>query len=612
MPKSGAYAFLIFEVNTVSVVLMEVVIKIGAAAGEGAFVMGATAGRLFARGGYSVFGYPEYPSLIRGGHNAYQIVISDKRLDAPLMESDVVIAINRDAIKFHADSIKKGGLLLYDSELDLSGMSIREDVKKVGVPVAGIISGQKADPKMKNTAYLGALLATVDYPLEYLEKALEDQFSRKGKDVVDMNIRVAKAGYEHIISQSKPAISIKPIGGPRPYLPGNEALAIGFIKGGLTFYSSYPMTPATTILHYLIKNQEKAGIVVLQAEDEISGANMAVGAAYAGARAATGTSGGGFALKTETVSMAAIAETPIVFFLAQRTGPSTGMPTWTEQGDIFQVIGAGQGEFPRVILAPGDAKEMIQIGADSLNIAEEFQLPVFLLSDKYLSENYYTVDGLDVSRFKANRGKLADRGLPELKPGERFKRYEITQDGISPRSLPGVPNGQHVASSYEHQEDSFSTESFDMRVAQVDKRLRKMEKLLERSYEPKIYSFKGDDALVVWGSQLGPALKAAEEAKIDVIHFNWIYPLSKEKVERAFSNYKAVYFAENNRTGVFEKVVLLETGKRPTASIRKYNGRPLLPHQLVKAIDGVRKTGKDCLIKNEEYDNFEFYSPWRY
>jgi 2-oxoglutarate ferredoxin oxidoreductase subunit alpha len=591
---------------------MDIAIKIGAAAGEGAFVMGATAGRLFARGGYHVFGYPEYPSLIRGGHNSYQIIVSDRRLDAPLMESDVVIAVNKDAIKFHADSIKKGGLLLFDSELDISGMSIRADVKKVGVPVASIISEQKADSKMKNTAYLGALLATVGYPLEYLAKALEDQFARKGKEVVDMNTGVAKAGYDFVKSQFKPSASIKPIGKPRPYMTGNDALAIGFVKGGLTFYSSYPMTPATGVLHYLIKNQEKAGIVVLQAEDEIAAANMAVGAAFAGARAATGTSGGGFALKTETVSMAAMAETPVVFFVSQRPGPSTGLPTWTEQADLFQVLGAGQGEFPRIILAPADAKEMVQIGADSLNMAEEFQVPVFVLSDKYLSENYYTIDGLDMAHFKVNRGKLADRGLPELKPGQKFKRYEITQDGISPRSVPGVPNGQHVASSYEHQEDGYSTESFDMRTAQVDKRLRKLEKILERSYEPKIHSFKGEDALVVWGSQLGPALRAAEEAKMDVIHFSWIYPLSKEKIVKAFSNYKAVYFAENNRTGVFEKLMLQETGMRPAASIRKYNGRPLLPHQLAKAMESVRKTGKDVLIKNEEYDNFEFYSPWRY
>jgi 2-oxoglutarate ferredoxin oxidoreductase subunit alpha len=515
-------------------------------------------------------------------------------------------------VKFHADSIKSGGLLIYDSSIDISGMSIRDDIKKAGIPVSEIINAQKADAKMKNTACLGAMLAAVDYPIEHFLKALEDRFARKGAEVVAMNHGVAKAGYDLMKSQLQPIIHIKPIGGPKPYMTGNEALAIGFIKGGITFYSSYPMTPATGVLHYLIKNQEKAGIVVMQAEDEIAGANMAVGAAFAGARAATGTSGGGFALKTETVSMAAIAETPVVFFLAQRAGPSTGMPTWTEQGDIFQVLGAGQGEFPRVILAPGDAKEMINIGADSFNIAEEFQVPVFVLSDKFLSESYYTVESSEISKAKANRGKLVDRGLPELKPGERFKRYEITADGISRRSVPGVPNGQHVATSYEHQEDGFSTESFDMRVAQVDKRMKKLGKMLERSYEPRIYSFKGDDAIVVWGSQLGPALKAAEKAKVDVVHFNWIYPLSKDRIEKALSNYKSVYFAENNRTGVFEKLMLQETGIRPTASIRKYNGRPLLPHQIVSAVESIRKTGKDVLIRSEEYDNFEFYSPWRY
>jgi 2-oxoglutarate ferredoxin oxidoreductase subunit alpha len=520
--------------------------------------------------------------------------------------------VNKNTIKFHSKAMKKGSILLFDSELDINGIGIRDDVVKIGIPINSIIKEQKADPKMKNFTYLGALLAVLGYPLEELNKAIEDQFSRKGKEVVDANIRVAKAGYEFVKKEHEFKQEMKPIGKPRPYMTGNEAISIGLLKGGLSFYSAYPMTPATGVLHYLIKSQDKYGVVVMQAEDEIAAANMAIGASFAGARAATGTSGGGFALKTEAVSMAAIAETPIVMFLAQRVGPSTGMPTWTEQGDIFQVLGAGQGEFLRVILAPGDPKETIEVSADSLNIAEEFQVPVFLLSDKFFSESHYTIDDAESIKFKPNRGKLIRGNLPELKPGERFKRYAITDDGISPRSIPGIPNGQHVASSYEHYEDSFSTELFDMRVAQVDKRARKLAKVLERSYEPKIYSFRGDDAVVVWGSQLGPALKAAEKGKFDVIHFTWLYPLSREKVEKAFSNYRSIYFAENNSTGVFEKLMKMELGIVPTASIRKYNGRPLLPDQIVNAVEEIRKNRKSVIIKNEEYDDFEFYSPWRY
>jgi 2-oxoglutarate ferredoxin oxidoreductase subunit alpha len=591
---------------------MELNIKIGAAAGEGAFVMGATAGKIFTRGGYYVFGYPEYPSLIREGHNAYQVIVSDRKILAPTMESDVVIAVNKNTIKFHSESMKKGSMLLFDSELDINGTGIRDDIVKISLPINSIIKEQKADPKMKNFTYLGALLAVLGYPLEELNKAIEDQFSRKGKEIVDANLRVANAGYEFVKKEYETKQEMKPIGKPRPYMTGNEAISIGLLKGGLSFFSAYPMTPATGVLHYLIKNQDKDGVVVMQAEDEIAAANMAIGASFAGARAATGTSGGGFALMTEAVSMAAIAETPIVMFLAQRVGPSTGMPTWTEQGDLFQALGAGQGEFPRVILAPGDPKEMVEISADSLNIAEEFQIPVFLLSDKFLSESYYTIDDAEHIKFKLNRGKLVKGSLPELKPGERYKRYAITDDGVSPRTVPGIPNGQHVASSYEHYEDSFSTELFDMRVAQVDKRARKIAKILERSYEPKVYSFKGDDAVVVWGSQLGPALKAAENGKFDVIHFTWLYPLSKEKVMKAFSNYKAIYFAENNSTGVFEKLVRMELGIEPKASIRKYNGRPLLPQQIENAVAEIRKNGKSVVIRNEEHDDFEFYSPWRY
>ncbi len=582
---------------------MRLVIKVGAAAGQGAFVTGRTLCHVFASQGYQVFGYPEYPSLVRGGHNSYQIVVADEQVFTPLEESDVLLAVNQDAVKFHVDSVKTGGFVLSDESVNVE----RQDVTHIPLSLAEIIKQAGGNEKMRNMALISAALALCGVEVGILHKLIEETFAKKGEEIVEANKRVASIAYEKV----EKAIELPPAkGSARKVATGNELIALGAVKGGLGFYAAYPMTPSTGVLHALIRDEEKHEIVVLQAEDEIAAANMAVGAGFAGARAMVGTSGGGFALMTETVSMVGLAETPVVFYIAQRVGPSTGMPTWTEQGDLFQILGAGQGEFPRIILAPGTGEQAVYQTAEALNLAEIFQVPVFLLSDKFLAESDYTYE-LDESRFKIERGKTITSDLGPLPEKTRFKRYSEEEDGVSPRPIPGVRGGEHVATSYVHWPDSFTTENFDQRVKQVQKRLRKLERMRSHSWAPDVYTKGSDRALVVWGSQLGPALEAAKRMPFDIIHFSWLYPLDKAKLLPLFERYENIYIAENNATGLFEHLVKMETGLEFDGAIRKFNGRPFFPYQILEGLDRVKKE-RVVYITKEKYDNYEYYAPWRY
>ncbi len=598
---------------------MEFSFKIGAMAGEGAFVAGRTLGRVFARAGYNVVGYPEYPSLIRGGHNAYQVLVSDEKVNSPRQKVDVVIAVNKEAVLFHKDNLNENGILIYDATIDDEKFSIREDIKKVKIPAMKIINEIKASPKMKNTVFVSSALAVVDFPLEIFLQMLKEEFSRKGEEIVKQNQEVAKKAYQYVKENIPSKIKLGKRGEATPYFSGNEAVGLGAIKAGLKFYSGYPMTPASSLLHFLIARAKQHNLVVFQTEDEIAAINAAVGANFAGKRAMTGSSGGGFALMTETIGMAALAETPIVIFLAQRTGPSTGMPTWTEQADLYQALGASQGDFLRIILAPGTTEEAFYLTGEALNLAEIYQLPVILMSDKFLAESHFTTK-VDPSKIKIKRGKLVTEGLPELKPGERFKRYELTEDGISRRTIPGVKNGEHVATSYEHEEDSFTTEHFEERSKQVRKRWHNKLKLIknEELTKPSLYG-DGEIAIAVWGSQLLPALDAQkmlekEGIKVAIIHFKWLYPLFKENISPLWEKFKHIIMFENNSTAQFSRLLRGETALFPDVRVLKYNGRPFFPEQIKEAVKSIIESNfsKEVVEIEKELENYEYYKPWRY
>ncbi|NPA22362.1 MAG: 2-oxoacid:acceptor oxidoreductase subunit alpha [Candidatus Micrarchaeota archaeon] len=582
---------------------MDFTIKVGAAAGEGAFVTGKVLGKLFARGGYHVFGYPEYPSLIRGGHNSYQVRISDGTIESPRRENNIILVLNPDAYAFHIETLAKDGVIIVDKSF-----APGKDERELALPIADLIKEAGGDMRMKNTLLVGVTLGLVGYPLEMLEQLLEEIFGSKGEEVVNANKRVARAGYE--IGKDHKKWEIVPKGEPKYYIAGNEAAGLGALSAGLRFYSGYPMTPASSLLHFLISKRGKLPLAVVQSEDEIAAINQAIGAAYAGVRAMTGSSGGGFALMTEAVGLAALAEIPLVVYLAQRTGPSTGMPTWTEQADLFQVLGASQGEFLRIVLAPTSIPENYRLTGEALNLAEKYQVPVFVLVDKFLAESNATLDSLPP--IPIERGPIILEDMEELPLMKRYPRYKDTETGVSPRPVPGVRGGYHIGTSYEHREDSFTTEDFDERKKQVDKRMRKLAHILNESYPP-IVEGNGRVAVVAWGSQKGPVFEGAKKYKR--IAFNWVYPLDKEKVKKAFEGVERIVVFENNATGLFSKLLYMETGIKPDALVLKYTGRQFFPEQVEHALEMLEEKdfqSPDPIRYEEDFEKYEFYAPWRY
>jgi 2-oxoglutarate ferredoxin oxidoreductase subunit alpha len=608
------------------VVKMAIHIKIGAMAGEGAFVIGRTLGKTFLRGNYYVHGYPEYPSLIRTGHNAYSLIIDEKPVYAPRIGIDILIALGKDGVFFHKDALNDDAIIIYDKTLvNIEEFQIKESVRKLAFPVLQILKECNAPVLMKNVAFVSSCLAAIDYEKDILIDIIKEEFKRKGEEVIKLNTLVAEKSYDFV---KKEGIKVSKTIKPREknekniYVTGNEAIILGALAAGLSFYAAYPMTPSSSALAYITEIGEKHKVIVIQPEDEIAVINMAAGASFAGLRAMCGTSGGGFALMTETVSMLGMAEIPLVILVSQRVGPSTGMPTWTEQGDLFQILGAGQGEFARAIIAPGTAEQAYYDTAEAFNIAEKYQVPVFILSDKFLSESAFTIK--KPGKVKIERGKIINEEsmLKELQQFERFPRYNLSDDGISYRTIPGIKNGQHVTTSYEHDEDSFTTENFEKRAKQVEKRAKKFDLLRKESFPPDLYVSNGngkkfEPLLCCWGSQINVLLDAQkmldeEGINVDILHFRWLYPLSEEKIKSVIKDRKLIMF-ENNKTGLFSQLLRMETGIKPLSLVTKYNGRQFFPEQIVNLVKDILKNGlKDYYALNDEVEKYEFFTPWRY
>jgi 2-oxoglutarate ferredoxin oxidoreductase subunit alpha len=600
---------------------MVFVCKIAAQAGAGVMITGRMMVKCFTRGGYNVIGYPEYPSLVRGGHNTVEVRISDKHINSPVQQQDLLIALNKDAIFYHMGTMASGGAMLYDEMIDTGKFTLRPDVKMYPVPLAKLAQNAGGTEQMKNTAALGAALAMMDYPFGILEGIIRDELARKGEEVIKVNILAAKSGYDHAKANGlKCARSVKPLSEKRSIIiTGNEAIALGAVRGGMKFFAAYPMTPASSILHYLIDNERKFNLVVKQTEDEIAAINYAIGASYAGARSMTGTSGGGFALMVEALGMAAMSETPVVVALVQRIGPSTGFPTWTEQGDLRFALHASQGEFPRIVLAPGDVQECFFMTAQAMSLAEKYQVPVIIMSDKHLSETIFSTSQFDQSKVKIERGKLAKK-LPALPQMERWKRYALSRDGVSERVFPGTPNGNHVASSYEHDERGFSSESFVMRTKQVDKRASKVKAILKEMPLPTIYGHaEAEVTLVGWGSMKLPALDALpllEKAgiKANFVHFTHIFPMDGRAVKKLLKKSKKLVIIENNSTAQMAGLLRQYAAVKMDATILKYDGRPFFPGQIAEEITKLKATGYKARkpVTVVEKEDLEYYNPQRH
>jgi 2-oxoglutarate ferredoxin oxidoreductase subunit alpha len=373
----------------------EITIGVGGAAGDGQASIGDTLAKTCARLGLHIFVYNSYQSVIRGGHVWLRLRASERKVYSHGDHLDAVIALNQDCLDRHAAEVDEGGVVIFNGDkLTLEAGRLKPKVRSIPLPVAELMAPFGRQPAvMQNTVALGALTHLADLDFDFLKGVIRELFQRKGEEVINTNVGLAQAGFDYAAAHcAQMGYAWKFTGKHRAVLSGNEAFGIGAVAAGCTFYAAYPMTPASSILHFMANHAEKYGIVVKQVEDEIGVLNMAIGAGHAGARALVATSGGGFSLMTEAIGLAGMTETPVVIINSMRGGPSTGLPTKTEQGDLNQVFGASQGEYPRMIAAPSDPVDAFCTMVEAFNIAEKYQVPAIVVSDLLLSEHRETVD----------------------------------------------------------------------------------------------------------------------------------------------------------------------------------------------------------------------------
>jgi len=570
--------------------------KIGGEAGFGIMTTGLLFSKIASRLGYYILDYVEYPSLIRGGHNAYEVCVSDKEVTALKKNIDVLVCLNEETFHKHKNRLTSQSLVLYDKE----EFDFTDNFNKINVSLKKILTDLKGQAVMKNTIALGASLSILGGKIEVLLDLIAEQFKKKGDEIVRFNQQFAIAGYEEVKKNYsfliKNFLIEKEEKQEKLVLSGNEAFSLGAVVSDCRLYAAYPMTPSSSVLHTLASWQEKTGMIVRHSEDEIAVINTALGASFAGVRAAVGTSGGGFSLMVESLSLAGVAEIPVVVFLAQRPGPATGMPTWTEQGDLLFAIFSGHGEFPKIVLAPGDQKEMIELTLKAFNLADIYQTPVIFVSDMYLSEGHKSVerDWVDkiVREYQIRRGKINLSQKENPQKLEIFLRYKVTEDGISEKILPGTAGYFYQENSYEHLEDGHTTEEAEPRKDQVEKRLRKWQTYLKNDFQlPKFYgNEKAEIVFISWGSTKGIVLEAQKRLKEKGIetgfyHFNHIYPLDKEKFSQLLKkDNKRYLLVENNALGQFGKILAMEAGLDFKEKILRYDGRPITVEEIIEKI----------------------------
>ncbi|MBC7123071.1 2-oxoacid:acceptor oxidoreductase subunit alpha [Pseudothermotoga hypogea] len=549
----------------------EVSVVISGAAGQGIQAVEHLLSNVVKDSDLYVFATKEYMSRVRGGNNSTTLRISCKPVYANIDRIDLLLVLNENAIERHRWRMTTSTIVLGEEKF------VKDETNHVVVEFSKIAESF-GNRIYANSVATGVLAGIMELNIDALKKNIEQYFVKKGNEVINANVSAALKGYElgrklGLKLELKKCEEVR----KKNLLNGSMAVALGAVAGGCNFVSSYPMSPSTAVFTELAKMSKTHGILVEQAEDEIAAANMVIAAWYAGARGLVTTSGGGFALMCEAISLAGMIETPIVVHLGQRPGPATGLPTRTEQADLNLVLYAGHGEFPRVIYAPGSIEEAYELTAKAFNVADKFQIPVFVLTDQYLLDSYYLVDDLpkmDIERHI-------------VKTDANYRRYTVTEDGISPRGIPGYGEGLVRVDSDEHDEFGHITESSSVRKAMVEKRLRKMNKIIQEALPPKLSGPKDYEVLIVsWGSTyliVEEALQSFLNHKIAHLHFSQVYPIhpsAKEYFEKA----KRVIFIEQNATGQFANLVqqtfLIDTSER----ILKYDGYAYSVEQIAKAI----------------------------
>ncbi len=569
---------------------MDYTIKIGGEAGQGIQTIGDTLARVFARAGYHVFCHQDYESRIRGGHNFYQIRLSELPLSSSREKIDILIALDGASVPLHQDELADGGRIVYDSS---SLKKKHEGSAFFDIPFIDLAIKSGGERIMENSVATGAVLGMLRVEISFLLENISETFQKKGEPVISANRKAATAGYDYAVKNcASCSFSVTAVAAPkkRMLMSGVEAIGFGALASGCRFYAAYPMTPSTGIMNYLARKEKEYGVVVEQAEDEIAAINMALGASFAGVRAMTGTSGGGFALMVEGLSLAGMTETPVVIALGQRPGPATGLPTRTEQGELLFSLSAGHGEFPRVLLAPGTPRQAVYLTNKAFDLAEKYQIPAILLFDTYLADSMWTFDGIDMSKIIVDDYRVRGEAFVKM---TGYKRHAFTATGVSPLGVPGDGKQVVVTDSDEHDEEGHIIEDAPTRVKMVRKRLTEKLPLIKREISPPfLYGDHRPDVVIAgWGSTYGVMKEVVDElsktAKIAMLHFSELYPFPDTG---GFDYLKLLASAgrticiEHNATGQFARLMKVETGYEFGAHIHRFDGRPFLHEELVREV----------------------------
>lgn len=565
--------------------------KVAGPAGFGIKSIGASFSKIATRSGYFIYDYSEYPSLIRGGHNTVQCTFSTDPVYFTYQTTDFLIALNQNAIKQHSSELTNGAGVLYDGDLHMDLESLPEYVSRFDVPLMRLIKENNGTEVMRNIVALGASVALLGGDLSHLNDLIDEEFGQKKHEIIAINKTLAKVGFdyaiEHYFDKMQKVLTQKETVSKQIVVTANDSVAMGALAAGMTFTAIYPMTPTSNILHILAPLQEKYGFIYKQPEDEISAIGMALGASHAGARAMVATSGGGFCLMAESFGLAGMTETPIVIIEGMRGSPATGLPTWTEQGDLKMILSAHQGDFPRIVLAAGDAKEAFEMTLQAFNLADIYQTPVVVVVDKIICEDNQSFEPFTMENYVVDRGKYIDYEV------ENYQRYTLAPDGISTRSPVGVGNYLN-ANADEHDLNGYSSEDHLNRNDQMQKRMQKLETCRQTHMKPP-QVFGPIDAkvtLVSWGSNKGPILEAMKVlTDVNYIHLTWMNPFPAEDLAALLAKSSYVIDIECNFTAHMRSIIREQTGIRIDDTFLRYDGRPFYPEQIIEKVKSVLSGG---------------------
>ncbi|WNS77249.1 2-oxoacid:acceptor oxidoreductase subunit alpha [Bacillus sp. DTU_2020_1000418_1_SI_GHA_SEK_038] len=562
--------------------------KVGGQQGEGIESTGEIFSIALNRLGYYLYGYRHFSSRIKGGHTNNKIRVSTTQVRSISDDLDILVAFDQETIDLNYKELHDKGVIIADAKFNPTKP---EDTNAAmyAVPFTELAT-ELGTSLMKNMVAVGATCAVLNLDINVFKEVVQEIFGRKGQQVVDKNMEAIKAGFDFMKENLADTTELmeleKADGKKRLFMIGNDAIALGALAGGCRFMAAYPITPASEIMEYLIKKLPPLGGAVIQTEDEIAAVTMAIGANYGGVRSLTASAGPGLALKMEAIGLSGMTETPLVIVDTQRGGPSTGLPTKQEQSDLMSMIYGTHGEIPKIVMAPSTVQEAFYDTAEAFNLAEEYQCPVIILSDLQLSLGKQTVEPLELDKVEVRRGKLQTGELPEAEGGY-FKRYEVTEDGVSPRVIPGMKNGIHHVTGVEHDETGKPSESAVNRKAQMDKRFRKIENIKFNTPVYKNAPHEEADLLIIGFNSTRGVIEEAmgrlekDGLKVNHAQIRLIHPFPTDEVLPLVKSAKKIAVVENNATGQLANIIKMNVGHaEKIEKMLKYDGNPFLPHEI--------------------------------